>query len=162
MRHGNFVGWPELTSKNVSKFLQKEEACLSGHLSHRRKNLKSTKPKLSSITTTPQSTTETSFSPTTSKHSSIVEPPSCEIYYKTYTGTMFQDLCGKFPIQSSRNNKYIMVFYHYDTNAIIIHACKSRSDHDTTPIFENVISHLRSKSLKATFITMDNEASKAV
>ena len=146
----------------MSKFLQKEEACLSGHLSQRRKNLQSTKLKSSSISVSPQLPTESSLSPTILTPSSPAEPTTCKIYYKTHTSTMFQDLCGKFPIRSSRNNKHIMVFYHCDTNAIIIHACESRSDNDTAPIFEKAISHLRNNYLKATFITMDDEASKSV
>ena len=43
MRNGNFVGWPELTSKSASKFLYKEEAYLSGHLHQRGQNMQSTK-----------------------------------------------------------------------------------------------------------------------
>ena len=75
---------------------------------------------------------------------------------------MFEDLCGKFPIRSSRNNHYIIVFYHYDSNSILIRAYKSRSDNDVAPIFKEIITIIRKKHLKVTLTKMDNEASAAV
>jgi len=87
---------------------------------------------------------------------------SKEIYYTTHTGHIFEDLCGKFPIRSSRNNHYIIVFYQYDTNLILIRVCKSRSDNDIAPIFKEIITIIRKKHLKVTFTKMDNEALAAI
>jgi hypothetical protein len=35
------------------------------------------------------------------------------------TGQIFSDQTGRFPITSSRGNKYIMVVYDYKSNAIL-------------------------------------------
>ena len=44
----------------------------------------------------------------------------------TFTKT-YSDLTGKFPIQSSRGNNYILVAYHPDANAILVTPLKNRS-----------------------------------
>ena len=41
-------------------------------------------------------------------------------------GLGYMDLTGRFPYESSRGNKYMMVAYHYDGNAIRIEALKNR------------------------------------
>ena len=146
MHNRNFVGWPELTCKSKGKFLHKEEACLSGHLHQRCQNMQSTKAQDLSA-------------PSTINDSAPF--PSKEIYYTTHTSHMFEDLYRKFPIHSSRNNCNIIIFYHYDTNSILIRACKSRSDNDVAPIFKEIITIIRKKHLKMTFTKMDNKASAA-
>jgi hypothetical protein len=34
-------------------------------------------------------------------------------------GQIYSDLTGRFPVTSSRGNKYLLVVYDYDSNAII-------------------------------------------
>ena len=136
IRNGNFVGWPDLNSKDVSKYLQQEDASLKGHLHRQRKNLQSTKPRSDSSDPEPpiihtQSTAATK-----------------EVHCKVHAGTMFEDLCGKFPARSSKNNRYIIVFFHCNTNSITPRASKSRSDSDVQPIFQDIINLLRKKATR--------------
>ena len=42
-------------------------------------------------------------------------------------GKMYTDQTGRFPITSSRNNKYIMIVYDYDSNTINIEYLNSRT-----------------------------------
>ena len=42
-----------------------------------------------------------------------------------FTGKINSDLTVKFPFKYFRGNRYIMVVYDYDINAIIIEAIKS-------------------------------------
>ena len=41
--------------------------------------------------------------------------------------TAYQDLTGRFPVQSLRGNNYILVCYSYYENAILAHLLRNRS-----------------------------------
>ena len=43
------------------------------------------------------------------------------------TGKIYCDQTGRFPVTSSRGNKYIMVLFHPETNAILAEPIKNRS-----------------------------------
>ena len=43
-------------------------------------------------------------------------------------GTVYTDLTRKFPVTSRTGNIYILVLYHYDSNAILFRPMKNRSD----------------------------------
>ncbi len=43
------------------------------------------------------------------------------------TGKIFTDQTGRFPITSSRGNKYVMICYDYDPNNIIAEPLKSHN-----------------------------------
>ena len=53
-------------------------------------------------------------------------------------------------------------FFHFDTNAIIARASKSRSDNDLKPIFQEIITLMHKKHHQISFTKMDNEASQCV
>ena len=40
--------------------------------------------------------------------------------------TAYTDLTGRFPYRSSRGNEYILVGYHYDSNAILVQPLGNR------------------------------------
>jgi len=44
------------------------------------------------------------------------------------TGQISTNLTGRFPVASSRGNKYLLVLYNYDSNSILTDAMKNRSD----------------------------------
>ena len=53
-----------------------------------------------------------------------------EVIYKVFetssaTGVTYTDQTGRFPYRSSRENKYLMVAYHYDANIILIQPIKN-------------------------------------
>ena len=43
------------------------------------------------------------------------------------TGKFYRDQIGRFPVTSSKGNKYILVAYHYDSNTIHAEPLKTRS-----------------------------------
>ena len=49
---------------------------------------------------------------------------------KDITSKLYSDQTGKFPLSSSRSQKYFFVFYHSDRNAILRYAIKSRTTKD--------------------------------
>jgi hypothetical protein len=44
-----------------------------------------------------------------------------------YAGQIYTDQTGRFPVVSSKANKYIMVLYDYDSNAILAKPIKDRT-----------------------------------
>jgi hypothetical protein len=51
--------------------------------------------------------------------------------YTTITdisGKLDTDLTSRFPTTSSKGNKYILVFYEYDGNAIVAEPMKTKAD----------------------------------
>ena len=75
------------------------------------------------------------------------------------TGQIYTDQTGRFPIQSSRGYKYIMILYDHDSNAILAEPMKSRSDHEMIRAYEKLHSYLTTRGLKPKLQRLDNEAS---
>ena len=46
---------------------------------------------------------------------------------KDELNTAYQDLTGRFPMQSTQGNEYIFIRYHYDSNCIIAHPVKHQT-----------------------------------
>jgi hypothetical protein len=42
-------------------------------------------------------------------------------------GQIYNDQTGRFPVVSSKGNKYIMILYDYDSNAILAQPIKDRT-----------------------------------
>ena len=92
------------------------------HLNMRRQGLQSTREKPSDIELEGRRITNIILCTT-------VDPNT------TKEGKSYSDICGRFPITSSRGNKYIYVIYVYDCNDILITEMKSRSDKETIRAF---------------------------
>ena len=101
IKHGHFATWPGLTPDAVRKHLPKSLATTMGHLDQSRKNQRSTKPN-------PTTTADDFFAPvppiedgrrTHFAYAGLID-------YDTSHGKVFTDLTGRFPVQSSRGNKY--------------------------------------------------------
>eukprot|EP00957_Ditylum_brightwellii_P118907 9068931-Ditylum_brightwellii.AAC.1 len=43
-------------------------------------------------------------------------------------GKIYIDQTGKFPVVSSKSNRYIMVIYVYDANCILVEPMKNRTE----------------------------------
>jgi hypothetical protein len=67
---------------------------------------------------------------------------------------------GKFPIISSKGNKYIMVLYDYDSNAILAQPIKDRTAPELLKAFQIMEQELVARGLKSKLMKLDNEASK--
>jgi hypothetical protein len=114
IKAGNYIGWPLLTVKNVTKYYPETTETPKGHLNQTRKNVRSTKPK-------PFKTTSS-----TQLQGKKVQDGHTQVY--EVRETVFTDQTGQFPTQSRSGNKYIMVMVDIDSSGILEEPLKSRKD----------------------------------
>jgi hypothetical protein len=62
------------------------------------------------------------------------------------TGKVFSDHTGRFPQISSRGNKYIMIFYDYDSKPILAEPLKSRSKSELVRAFTKLHQYLADRN----------------
>ena len=155
VRKGRFKTWPGVTVEAIKRYLPKSEATTMGHLDQQRKNIQSTKVQ--------QDDRETMASPTPLENGHHTHAMyATTICYNEPTGKLYTDLTGRFPVQSSRGHKYILVAYNFDSNSIHVKPLKSRHDHDTIKAYEEIYTMLTSRGLKPQLHWLDNEASTAL
>jgi hypothetical protein len=57
------------------------------------------------------------------------EAPSNKLYVRVeHISKLYTDDTGRFPVLARSGNQYVMVAYHYDSNAIFIMPFKTRAD----------------------------------
>ena len=74
-------------------------------------------------------------------------------------GKIFTDQTGRFPVTSSRGNKYIMVLYANDSNAILAEAMKNRTQEEIVRAQEHLHQILTDRGFKHHIQILDNECS---
>ena len=119
IRNNQFLTWPGLTEKLVKRYLVPTMATAEGHLAQEKGNLQSTKKN-----TKPTTSDHDDFFPS----SDFLNVKTNEVVYfltSSDDSRAYTDLTGRFPVQSSRGNNYILVAYHYDANAICGQALKN-------------------------------------
>jgi hypothetical protein len=123
IQNGNFASWPGLTEHAVEKHLSKSTSTTKGHLNQQRQNARTTKIK---------------------DAKDIVTEPDIENGLKTQfvyaatidAGQIYTDQTGRFPVVSSKGNKYIMILYDYDSNAILAQPIKDRTAPELLKAFQ--------------------------
>jgi hypothetical protein len=75
-------------------------------------------------------------------------------------GQIYTDRAGRFPVVSSKGNKYIMILYDYDSNAILAQPIKDLTSPELLKAFQVMEQELVARGLKPKFMKLDNEASK--
>jgi hypothetical protein len=75
-------------------------------------------------------------------------------------GQIYTDKTGRFPVVSSKGNKYIMILYDYDRNAILAQPIKDITAPELLRAFQVMEQELVARGLKPKLMKMDNEASK--
>jgi hypothetical protein len=75
-------------------------------------------------------------------------------------GQIYTDQTGRFPVVSSKGNKYIMILYDYDSNAILAKPIKYRTAPELLRAFQVMEQKLVDRGLKPKLMKLDNEASK--
>jgi hypothetical protein len=106
IKNGHFTSWPGLTEHDVEKHLSQSTSTTKGHLNQQRQNARTTKVKEPKV---------------------IMTEPELDQGIKTQhiyaatidAGQIYTDQTGRFPVVSSKGNKYIMILYDYDSNAIL-------------------------------------------
>jgi len=76
--------------------------------------------------------------------------------------TIYNDLPGRFPVQSYAGDNYIFVAYIYKINSILMRLLKSRSDESMVKAFTEIYEYLKSRKLQSKLNVLDNERSKVV
>jgi hypothetical protein len=106
IKNGHFTSWSGLTERAVEKHLSKSSATVNRHLNQQRMNTRSTKIKEERNMVTKEGDLDYRIK------------TSC-IYAATIdAGQIYTNQTGRFSVISSKGNKYIMVLYEYDDNAI--------------------------------------------
>jgi hypothetical protein len=147
IKNGHFTLWPGLTEHAVEKNLSKSTSTTKGHLNQQRQNARTTKVKDPKV---------------------IMTEPYLDQGIKTqyvyaatiYAGQIYTDQTGRFPVVSSKGNKYIMILYDYDSNTILAQPIKDRTAPELLKAFQVMEQELVARGLKAKLMKLDNEASK--
>ena len=149
---GYFATWPGLTSALVRKHLPKSIATAKGHLRQDRKNVRSTKPSVIPTVNTPPVMTTSDLLEESNVRTHCAFVKTVEL-----SGKVFSDQTGRFPYTSSRGMKYIMIFYDYDSSAILAEPIRSRSESELVRAFTTLQQLLSNRGLKPTLQILDNE-----
>jgi hypothetical protein len=136
-----------LNEQNVEKYLSKSTSTPKGHLNQQRQNSRTTKIK-------DAETIDTEPDPDHGLKTQYVYAATID------AGQIYTDQTGRFPVVSSKGNKYIMVLYDYGSNAILAKPIKDRTAPELLKAFQFMEQELVAKGLKPKLMKMDNEASK--
>jgi hypothetical protein len=159
IENGNFASW--LTANNIAKHYTRTIATAKGHMVQTRQNTRSTEPKKQKKAPTEEidDATREDFAPKENL------PQLTHEVYETITdinSKVYTDLTGRFPTTSSKGNKYILLLYEYDGNAILAEPMKTKEDAEAVRAYTVLYRQLTDAGLKPNFQIMDNEASAAV
>mgnify|MGYP003333570057 CR=1 FL=1 len=115
INNNHFIEWLGIDDTSVKRLLSETMATAKGHLDQEQQHLQTTKH------TTHD---DDAFPPTM--------PPTIKAY-NTFTllknTTAYTDLTGRFPIQSTQGNNYILLTYDYDSNCILVAPLKNKDSH---------------------------------
>jgi hypothetical protein len=147
IKNGHFTSWPGLTEHAVEKHLSKSTSTTKGHLNQQIQYARSTKVKEPKV---------------------IMEETDLDQGIKTQyvyaatidAGQIYADQTVRFPVVPSKGNKYIMILYDYDSNAIMAQPIKYRTAPELLRAFQVMEQELVAHGLKPKLMKLYNEASK--
>ena len=138
--YGSFSTWPGLTDKLISKYLPESDITAKGHLDQHKQR--------------PAASTAENVTPLSAKAGYNTSEVLLHLFDPTEN--IYSDLTGKFPVQSDRGNKYILVAYHYDAKNIITTPLKNRTGPCILSGIKNIHYKLRTQGLTPKLHIMDN------
>jgi hypothetical protein len=128
IKKGFFHSWPGLTTQAINKHFPKSNATTKGHMDQTRQNIRTRQPRANKPDpTTEQDTVEPQQEPNNASTQQMFATI-------TETGKIYTDQTGRFPVTSSRGNRYILVLYDYHTNAILTEPLKNCTGRNTQGI----------------------------
>lgn len=74
-------------------------------------------------------------------------------------GKIYTDQTGQFPVTSSQGNKYVLVLYDYDSNAILTEALKNCTGKEIIWAYKKLFTYLTNRGFQPQTHWLDNEAS---
>jgi hypothetical protein len=138
IKNGFFSSWPGLNEHSVEKYLSKSTSTAKGHLNQQRQNARTTNIKDAQLLD----------SETDQDHGIKTQ--------FVYAGQIYTDQTGRFPVVSSKGNKYIMILYDYDSNAILAQSIKNRTAPELLKAFQFMEQELVARGLKPKLMKLDN------
>eukprot|EP00970_Alexandrium_tamarense_P017799 scaffold11398_cov137-Alexandrium_tamarense.AAC.1 len=172
--NGQFSSWPGLTSAAVRKYLPPSPATDKGHMKRLRQNIRSTRPKQHSPSTTAEDNMANRLKQLISEELDA-NPPAEKMEEGNGTnvfcfaaiadkieGTVYVDNTGRFPVRSLEGHLYLFILYDYGSNAILVEALKTMESKEFIAAFQKKISYLTQRGFKPRFNVIDNIVSKAV
>jgi hypothetical protein len=148
VKDGHLLTWPSLTEDAINKHLKLTPATAMGHLNHRLQSIRSTSKALIEKQPPP----DTDFGTNTHLVYAVVVDQA----------QLYTNLTGRFPVQSSKGNYYVMVCYIYDCNYVKVTPMKSLSASEWVKAYDSMHQELTVKDFKPKLQTLDNEASAAL
>jgi hypothetical protein len=145
IKNGSFLSWPGLTEHAVEKHLSKSTATTKGHFNQQRKHARTTQIKTKNAGI---------------QESDIGHGIKTQFVYAATidAGQIYTDQTGIFPVFSSKGNKYIMILYDYDSNAILAQPIKDSTAPELLKAFQIMEQELDARGLKPKLMKLDNEA----
>ena len=148
IKNGNFSTWPGLTENLISKMPPSPNTA-KGHLNQEMANLQSTKIK-----------EDKDFFPDPESPNMKTNLFMASLEKFSATNKAYTDLTGRFPVQSSRGNNYILICYSYDGNTILAEPLKNRSAPEMIRAWNKVNDTLASAGIEPKIYILDNEISR--
>eukprot|EP00804_Cyclotella_cryptica_P025603 CCRYP_002838-RA/>CCRYP_002838-RA protein AED:0.23 eAED:0.23 QI:0/-1/0/1/-1/1/1/0/716 len=147
MKAGNFIGWPLLTEKHIAKYFPDTPETQQGHMAQTCKNVRSTKRSSQAFA---------------SPNTALLQGKKVRDLYTTIydvRSTTFSDQTGRFPTQSRRGNKYVMVMIEINSNAILLEPMKSCKDCEMICAYDALTLRLLCAGIQPKKHILDNEIS---
>jgi hypothetical protein len=145
---GNYKSWLGVTTANVKKHFPESIETQKGHMEKQRQNVQSTK-----IQVLGQDEEHIKLDRTLKKQNIMVK------VINTCT-TMYTDQTSRFPVQSSRRNRLIMVLYKIDGNYINAKLMQDSKDDSLVKAYNTLwVCMTKSGKIKPTVHILDKEAS---
>ena len=137
IKNNQLLGVPGLTMKVVNKWLPTSTATIKGNLHCTRKNLQSTQK----LAEKEKIECNKDMNPDEDKNT------ACEMFCfaalaKEFDNTVYSDATGKFPVPSYHGNRYVMLTYVYDANAILVRPMKNRDKDTMLTTFKGIYKYL--------------------
>lgn len=156
--HNHLTTFPGLDAQLIQKHLPPSENTALGHIKQERHGLQSTK-----LTNNhPTTEQENDFFPPSDTPNIKTNEVMYSLVNNNKEGLGYFDLTGKFPYRSARGNQYILIGYHYDSNAILAVPIKNRNASVITAGWKELHDQFTTAGVAPTTYILDNEVSATI
>ena len=146
-RNGNLNTFPGLMTENITKFFPESDETQKGHMRQSRQGVCSTK--------IANKNAVLEFLPTPGVKHKDVYSRTLDITKKA----MYTDQTGRFPITSSKGNKYVMVAYELDGNCIDAEPMKDQTKGELVTAYKAIYARWKQTgTISPNWHILDNEA----
>eukprot|EP00804_Cyclotella_cryptica_P023160 CCRYP_000369-RA/>CCRYP_000369-RA protein AED:0.34 eAED:0.37 QI:0/0/0/1/0/0/3/0/451 len=148
--NGQLIGFPNITSKMVRKYLPESTATTEGHLNRTRKGLRSTTKGLMKRARDESS----DFTP--NKEEVDEGQLRAKYWYRLHRPDR------QLPRSSFHGNRCQFVAYDYRSNDILVRVLKDQTGNSLLTAFEDVYAYLTDRGFNQQLNVMDNQCSKTI